>query len=715
MWKNLGAAILLLLISSSCQSVSGTAGSGVQKVEIQGQTLAYTFNDGAQLDFALREGDWLSYQLKTPGELPLWSTLWISSTQTLGTWISEGNTYRNGDWSVNSFGTGVQILKNDRIVTLLSANFDGEVLRMVVNAGTGENWFGLGGITDDPQLAPGGRMLLQQASYGDQTYLFIPWVFTNKGDGFYFNAHGADEVEVGKSESGVLEIATLRGVVDGRLRHDDSVKKLTSEFYHWSGSQSLLPRWAYGFLQSKYGYKNTKEVLDLVAGFETRDIPLSGVVLDLYWFKHMGDYSWDLIKWNPKLLDEALESRGIKTIAITEPYFTSDSRLYKDLEVAGALVGDEFGNVQKWNSWWCFGSPDGSIVNPLNPGAQKILGQAYKDMKTSGIDGFWTDLGEPEENPDAGVYNGINSVQFHNYYNFYWNKILRTALAEQDATHRPFILSRSGFTGSAGLGVSVWSGDVSSTFESLAKHPALGLTAGLTGFSYWGSDVGGFISRGLPDKELFVRWHQFGAFSPVYRAHGAQSPREPWIHGEPTAKIVGDLIRLRSQLLPYIYTTAWQTWNDGIPMMRPLWFETPEEKSSWGQTSSYFFGDNLFLHPVTAPGVKTVEFWLPPGTWFDWFNGQSWEGGKIVTFPVTLETFPLLVKAGSIIPTEVKGKKTFLVYQKDNLAQGLLYEDDGVSEAFRTGIQARVLEFKDGVLKVDGNIAPEDWSVVVQK
>jgi len=468
-------------------------------------------------------------------------------------------------------------------------------------------------------------------------------------------------------------------------------------------------------LQSKYGYKNTKEVLDVVKGFEDRSIPLSGVVLDLYWFKHMGDYSWDTKNWDPVLLDATLESKGIKTVAITEPYFTSDSRLFPALEASGALVQDGSGNPLRWNSWWCFDSLDGSIVNPLAPGAQKILGQAYKDMKASGIDGFWTDLGEPEENPETGFYNGVDSVQFQNYYNRSWNTILRNALREQDPHQRPFILSRSGYTGSAGMGVSVWSGDVTSEFETLARHPALGVTAGLEGFSFWGSDVGGFISRGLPNKELFIRWHQFGAFSPVYRAHGAQSPREPWIHGDPTEKIVGDLIRLRAQLLPYIYTTAWQTWDQGIPMMRPLWFESSQEEASWNQPGSYLFGDNLLIHPVTSPMVDSVTFWLPPGTWRDWFTGEVRVGGKEVKYPVTLVNFPVLLKAGSIIPTEQKGKKVMMVYPQAGVADGLLYEDDGVTEAYRQGGQAIKLNYSQGILWADGKPAPGDWEVIILK
>lgn len=684
--------LLILLLLQGCLSPGHSGASRPYSAEVTGNRLEIQFSNQTTLTLTLKEDGWLGYRLDQGSPLPSWSQLWKTSRDLTGTWTKAGSAWTSGPWEVRLSGTGVEIFTGGKLLSSLHPTLDGDILRLRLNAGRGENWYGLGGTTTDPKLTPGSHMLLQKAAYGDQTYLYIPWVFTDAGDGFYFNAHGADQAEVGDEDSGLLEIATFQGVVDGIFRHNPSPKSLTSDFYRWSGSRSLLPRWAYGFLQSKYGYRNTQEVLDVVQGFNTRGIPLSGIVLDLYWFRRMGDYSWNTRSWDPDKLDRELEAAGIKTLAITEPYFTEDSRLYEPLKAAGALVKDQEGVIQKWSSWWAFGTGEGGIVNPLEPGAQKILGQAYKDMKLSGIDGYWTDLGEPEENPQDGLYGEYPSLQFHNYYNYYWNKILHTALREQDPNFRPFILSRSGYTGSAGLGVSVWSGDVASEFESLAKHPALGITAGLTGFSFWGSDVGGFISRGLPDKELFVRWHQLGLVSPVYRAHGAQSPREPWIHGEDTAKIVGDIIRLRHRLLPYIYTAAWQTWSQGLPMMRPLWFEHPDLPEAWNQPGTYYFGDSLVTHPVVEPGVTEVSTWLPPGEWTDWFTGKKIIGGKQVNLPVTLETFPLLIKAGSIIPLESEGKITYRIFpDPQGQARGLLYQDDGVTEAYRKGPPAKVL------------------------
>ena len=300
---------------------------------------------------------------------------------------------------------------------------------------------------------------------------------------------------------------------------------------------------------------------------------------------------------------------------------------------------------------------------------------------------FRPDLGEPEKVPEDLKYGKYAEQDFHNYYNFYWSKALFEGVHKIKPDHRLFIMSRSAGTGSGKFNVSVWSGDVSVSWPALGNQIAYGINAGLSGLPYWGSDVGGFVQNVSP-AELYVRWQQFGAFTPIHRAHGT-GPREPYAYPDKEREIVTNFIRIRTRLLPYIYSTARQTMS-GIPMMRPMFYEDAATPVNYIETQ-YMFGDSILVAPVTKEASATTErtLYLPKGIWYDFFTHEKVNAGngKEITVKTSLEKIPVYVKEGAIIPEQKNDELSVLVFPSESGKESsfVFYNDDGVSEKYKNG------------------------------
>jgi alpha-glucosidase (family GH31 glycosyl hydrolase) len=604
--------------------------------------------------------------------------------------LIKDNGFTLGLFQVKESENGFTIYKNNQKLYSSAFSVAGESLIEEKQCFDKEYFYGIGEASS--QLVSSRKLyrIYQEAQYGNQALLYIPFFFSNAGDAFYYNANGRDTIKFRKKKESAVSYTTKTSAIDYYYYFEPNLKELVSRFYTFSNSQSMLPKWAFGYIQSKYGYKSEKEVYEIVKKFKQYDIPISAIVLDLQWFKKMGDLDYDLTNWpQPEKMDQYLEKNGIKLLTISEPFYTKDSRNYKEFEKAGLFAKDKEGNTKTWKDWWCFGAEYGAIVNPIAQKALAILGSKYIAMLKRGIDAFWTDLGEPESVPAAAYFNDLTELEFHNFYNYQWSQLIYNAVKREFPDKRLFILSRSGFTGSAKYGVSIWSGDVSSSFDALAKQPTIGLNSGLVGFSYWGSDVGGFEShKQIPEEELFIRWMQFGAFSPIFRPHGSMSSREPWIHGEKAMNIIKYFIKLRYKLMPYIYSTAYQTYRDGIPMMRPLFFQHPQDTHMQvTQTGSqYYFGDSLMVAPVVEAASLEPEtsVYLPKGTWYDFYTYEKILPGT-KTFKANITRIPVYIKAGAIIPLDENGKPVILLVPGDQQSSFTWYDDDGVTDRFKKG------------------------------
>lgn len=612
------------------------------------------------------------------------SSFYINLDESQSQVLKNQDKYKVGRYLIREEKNGYSLWNGD--VKLYESSFE------LVNSGikeykdclNKERFYGIGEASDKVVLNGMEFQLRNNAEYGNQARLYIPFYFTNKGDSFYYNINTGDIINFSDKKEAKVENITNNEILDYYYWNTKSPQESVDEFYKLSNSYSLLPKWSFGYIQSKYGYENQNEVIDLINKFEAKKIPISAVVLDLQWFYTMGDLDWDKNKWKaPKELKTFLNSKDVKLITISEPFYTVNSKNYKEYEDNGIFAKDINGNTVTWSDWWCFGADYGAILNPIAPNAKKIAGKKYQQMSEMGIDGFWTDLGEPENTPESAYFSNFTEQEFHNYYNKEWSKLIYESMNEKYPDKRLFILSRSGFTGSAAYGVSIWSGDSTSSFEGLRKQVAMGINSGLTGFSYWGCDVGGFESgKQKPNEELFVRWMQFGTFIPIFRAHGAMSPREPWIYSGKSEDIITKYIKKRYEFLDYIYSSAFETYLQGTPIMRPMFYSYSNDENLIENETQYMFGDYIMVVPITAKNKKSIKIYFPEEC-YDINNFEKIEKGE-KEVKVSLEDIPVYFIKGAIIPTEKDGNKILTIISGKN-SSFTIYLDDGISNNYKSG------------------------------
>jgi oligosaccharide 4-alpha-D-glucosyltransferase len=576
--------------------------------------------------------------------------------------------------------------------------------------------------------------LYNKASYGyethaEQMYYSMPAIMSSEKYMIVFDNSANGWLDIGKTDKDVLAFESVGGRTSYIVVAGDNYPALIENYTDVTGKQPLPPRWAFGNFASRFGYHSEKEVRDVVRRFRRAKIPLDTVIIDIYWFGpdikgHMGNLDWDRNAFpDPEDMIADFRKLGIKTITVTEPFILTTSDRWQDAVDNEALARDANGGPKTFDFY--FGNT--GLVDVFSDTARKWFWQPYAMLSDQGIAGTWGDLGEPEVHPadtvhwlsDIGIEASGDEV--HNAFGHIWTKMIYENHIARDPDTRPMIMMRSGFAGTQRYGIIPWTGDVKRSWGGLKPQVELGLQGGLFGLAYTHSDLGGFADGEVFDKELYLRWLQYGVFQPVYRPHAQEHiAPEPVFHDRETRRISRDFIRLRYRLLPYIYTLAWENSTTGMPLMRPAFFEN--ENMPWliDINDAYFWGDAFFVVPVTDPGVESVNALVPPGAWFDFWTDTRYEGGRTADVPVTLETIPVLVRAGSFIPmtpdfkttADYSSKRLTLHYYTDesvSRSSGRMYEDDGKTRGNIENGRYELLKFsaeRDGdylALKLDHN------------
>ncbi|MBQ8538981.1 MAG: hypothetical protein IJ433_04965 [Ruminococcus sp.] len=559
-------------------------------------------------------------------------------------------------------------------------------------------FMGMGEAADTLTLNNNSFKLYHTADLGNQAQLYIPFYFTNTGYAVYYNANGNDSFSFTDDS---VTYTTKQLYFDCYMFVEATPKKVVSRFYDFSSSKSLMPQWTFGYIQSKFGYQNEQEIYELLEQIDKHNLKVSAIVIDLHWYKRMGDLDWNRENFpHYEEMIKELKKRNIKLLTISQPFFTCESKNYKELD-ENDVFAKRTKEVTKpqtavWGDWWCRDDLYGSVINPLSENAEKILGKKYVEMKEKGVDGFWLDLGEPENVPPQVFFNSYSEEEFHLHFAHEWIKIIHGAVTKAYPDYRMFVLSRCGFTGTPGMNVSIWSGDSSATFTNLKKQVLLGINSGITGYSYWGSDAGGFLSQlKLPNEEVYTRWMQFASFTPMFRTHGKKTPREPWCFEGKTTDICCELINMRNNLMPYIYSSSYSTYKNGVPMMRAMYMEHPDDEKCFDISDQFYFGDNLLVAPVFTSMNETTkrDVYLPDGLWYDFNTLEPVKGGSI-TVDVTMDNIPVFLKEGSVTVTE---KEIIVTESVDGKGEEFIwYIDDGETNNYLKG------EFEEISLKLNG-------------
>ncbi|OQA94215.1 MAG: Alpha-xylosidase [Chloroflexi bacterium ADurb.Bin222] len=616
---------------------------------------------------------------------------------------------------------------------LLFADAAGRLLRADIDMGWGrdgavrhrtllhedERLFGLGERATPWNRRGGTHILWNQDPAGykdgdDPINLNIPvYVSVRPGDGpayliFYENTHYA-EFDLG---AGSPQAADHR-FADGELRYvfiAGAVPTLLERYTELTGRHALPPLWMLGYQQSRWSYYPEARVRQLAQDFREHEIPCDAIHLDIDYMDGFRVFTWDKNRF-PDLpaLAADLRAQGIKLITIVDPGVKADPAyaVYRSGKAGGHFCTLPTGEIVHAPVW----PGNSAFPDFTDPQARAWWGEQYRPLVEAGVAGFWNDMNEPATFSPTGPTTlpattrhslegrGGDHREAHNLYGMLMARASAEGVLALRPDLRPVVITRAGWAGVQRYATS-WTGDNQSTWESLRLTLPLVLGLGLSGVGFTGPDIGGFA--GAADGELFTRWLQQATFMPFYRAHTSLGTpdQEPWSYGEPYLSINRRFIQLRYELLPYLYTAVWQMATRGWPMVRPLgWLD----RALWDVDDAFLCGDALFVAPVMEPGITSRKVRLPAGTWYEFWTNQRCRGGEALTVYAPLETTPLFVREGTVLPLGEIGPSVeqrpdrFLRLHLYPLAEAgeatsWLYEDAGEGFGYQQG-ERRVSRF----------------------
>ncbi|HEY0491623.1 MAG TPA: TIM-barrel domain-containing protein [Telluria sp.] len=547
--------------------------------------------------------------------------------------------------------------------------------------------------------------LYNKAHYGygqksAQMSFGMPLVLSSKMYMVHFDNPTTGFLDLDAKKANVLSYEPSSGRKAYQVIAGDSWEQLAYEYTSLTGRQPLPPRWAFGNFASRFGYHSEAEARATVDKFIAGQVPLDAIVFDLYWFGpdmrgSMGNFSFDKNNFpNPRQMMADFSAKGVKTVLITEPFVLTASKRWPEAVARKVLATDDKGAPFTYDFY--FGNT--GLIDITSPAARNWLWDIYKELAPLGVAGWWGDLGEPEVHPDATRHVGGSAAQVHNIYGHEWARLIHEGYRKDFPLQRPFILMRSGYSGSQRFGMIPWSGDVSRSWDGLKPQPEISLQMGMQGAAYMHSDLGGFAGATL-DDELYTRWLQYGVFQPIFRPHAQEDvASEPVFRSPAALALAREAIRLRYRLLPYNYTAAFDNNQAGLPLMRPLMYEEPGNPKLRDLSSAYLWGNDILVSPVLEAKKATQEVYFPAtGAWLDFHTGQRHEGGTSAQVALAADRIPAFVRAGAFIPMaraiqttrDYSSKNIELHYYHDRsvaAGSGKMYDDDGETpEAFEKG------------------------------
>lgn len=542
--------------------------------------------------------------------------------------------------------------------------------------------------------------------FADPLYITIPFYWGLRGGdayGVYFDNPAFPFFNADPDKDGIFTFGALAGELDYYVMSGPTPADVARQYASLTGRPQLPPLWTLGFHQSRYGYASQAEILNVASTLRAERFPADVLYFDIDYLDRLQTFSWNPSTFpNPHAMNAALDAQGFKRVNIIEPIVRTDDRLWDLLAWSGHFVRAPDGAPLVNTIWY-------GLVSWLDftqPAAATWFGDMVKAFISTGITALWLDLNEPAQNfmPEAvylGMGNSVNApearsdLQIRNLYALLEAKTAYQALAEARPGMRPWLFSRSGFAGMQRYS-SNWGGDALSTFDSLRVSVAMSQSMALSGQNQFGHDIGGFLDS--PSAELFVRWMEFAAYTPLFRNHAMNTslPREPWVFGEPYSTMVRGIIEEHYRLLPYLYSLMAHASASGSPALSPLMFHFPKDERTYTSDTDFMLGPSLLVAPVVAEGATTRTVYLPAGT--EWFNAaaadQRLPGGTVQTVDAPLDRTPLFIRAGAVIPkgpvVQHTGERP-LTDPRVHLYSGpettfLMYEDDGLTFDYQNGV-----------------------------
>jgi alpha-D-xyloside xylohydrolase len=547
----------------------------------------------------------------------------------------------------------------------------------------------------------------------ENTNIAIPLLVSSNGYGIFWNNPSRSRVN-NRFVHMLYLSAEVADKIDYYFLAGPEPDQVIAHYRELTGDAPMFGRWAYGFWQCKNKYQSQKELEDVAAKYRALHIPVDNIVQDWFWWVTMGEMKWNTNYPDPEKLINTLHDEHFHLMVSIWPYFRPGSKEYETMDKNGwFLAKTQVGGFHPVGQ---------ALYDPTNPEARKYYwdnanAALFKNGAKDGVDAWWLDTDEPEtegreENilVDHQMHLGSGARYANIFPNFHTGGVADGQRAASDQK-RVFILSRSAYAGSQRNGVTAWSGDVLSDFVTFQRQISAGLNYAISGMPYWTTDIGGFISGGdLNDpkfRELFVRWFQFGTFSPIFRVHGTRNPSENelWSYGAEAQKILVDYDTLRYRLMPYIYSEAWRVTNERYTLMRPLVMDWRTDVRAQNTGDAYMFGPSILVNPVYTQGATSRSVYLPKATWYDFWTGERVGGEQTVQAAAPLDKLPLYIRAGSILPlgptmewaTEKPEDPIELRVYPGADGEFTLYEDENDNYNYEKGAHATIpMHWDDG-------------------
>ena len=552
-------------------------------------------------------------------------------------------------------------------------------------------------------------------AYGPDTdpiYVSVPFYLALRGGrthGVFFDNTFRSNFDVGHTSPGLLSFGAEGGELNYYLIYGPDPKRVIQRYTDMTGRMPLPPRWALGYHQCRYSYYPESRVRFIARNFRERAIPADVIWLDIHYQDGYKPFTWDRQRFpDPAALVADLRRDGFHVVPIVDAHPKRETGyLPYDTGTAGdQWVKNADGSVYVAPVWpsQAERNPGPSVFPDFSkPAAREWWGSLYKMFTDIGITGIWNDMNEPAvfETPTGtmpldvrhfGDGQPTDHREIHNVYGLLNTQATYEGLRRLRPNERPFVLSRASFAGGQRYSA-FWPGDNVSSWEHFRATIPMLTGMGLSGLPFVGSDIGGFA--GTPSAELYTRWLQAGVFYPFMRTHTTLGTpdQEPWSYGTTHEAINRSAIELRYQLLPEIYNVVAESAATGLPAMRPLVLEYPDDTRTWGLDDEFMLGRDLLLAPVLQEAERQRDLYLPKGEWFDFWSGRRYEGGKGARIPVTLDTIPIFVRGGAFVfrqpivqhTGEMPGKPLEVQVFPAAASDAALYEDDGETMAYAQG------------------------------
>ncbi len=497
----------------------------------------------------------------------------------------------------------------------------------------------------------------------------VPFALSSLGYGFLWNNPAVGRVTFAKNMTTWYAVSSKK--LDYWITAGDTPAEIEQAYANAVGKVPMMPEYAMGFWQCKLRYQTQDELLEVAREYKKRGLPISVIVIDYFHWPNQGDWRFDPVYWpDPDAMIRELKEMGIELMVSIWPTVDYRSENFKEMEEKGYLIRSERG-VRVSMTY------QGNTVHydATNPGAREYVWEkAKKNYYDKGVRIFWLDEAEPEytiyDFDNYRYYLGPN-VQIGNLYPMMYAKTFFDGM-KAEGQDNIINLLRCAWAGSQRYGALVWSGDIHSSFKSLRNQFAAGLNMAIAGIPWWTTDIGGFHGGDANDpefRELLVRWFEYGAFCPVMRLHGDRVPKQPqlgttggcgclsgapnevWSFGNDVYEICKKYLFLRERLKPYIAGLMQEASEVGTPVMRPLFYDFPQDDKAWKIEDQYLFGSDILVAPIMENGQRTRSIYLPKGAdWIDGWSGTSYSGGSAIEIDAPLDQIPAFIRKGSNLP-----------------------------------------------------------------